>query len=733
MSAREEKQSRPATVAALDRSTSSPAKLFILGILLIAAVAIAYLPSWNGKPIWDDNAHITNSWLSSMRGLVRIWTEPGATQQYYPLVHTVFWIEHALWGDAVLTYHLLNILLLGLSAFVLYRILRLLEVPGAWLGAALFALHPVQVESVAWISELKNTLSGFFFLSSAFVYLRFNETRSRRAYAAACVLFLAGLLCKTVIAPLPAVLLVVLWWKRGSISWKRDVIPTVPLFGLGIGAGLFTALVERNLVGAQGAAFNLSILDRCLIAGRDFWFYLFKLIWPQKLTFIYPRWEIDARVWWQWLFPIAVVVTFALLWKMRTRTRAPLAAALIFAGLLFPALGFINVYPFLYSFVADHFQYLACAAPLALAGAAIALGLDAIDAKKKSLRRPIYAVPLVALGFLSWQQSRQYIDIETLWRTTIAKNPNCWMAFSNLGSYLLVRGNVDEAIADFRRALELRPDQSNDHNNLGKALQAKGRRAEAMGEFQTALRISPNDSPAENNIGAALLETGELDDAIEHLLKAVENRPRNAEAYINLGNAYLQKREIDSAIAAYSATLELPYDHAETHYSLGNAFRQKGDLDDSVLHYRLALELRPDYADAHNNLGNALRQQRKIAEAIREYEAALNYQPKSVIAENNLAWLLATAADPALRNGARAVQLAEQAVRDTGGGDPVLLHTLAAAYAENGDFDSATNAANAALAIADANGITSLAESLRSKIALFQAHSAYHEESTARQ
>ena len=733
MSARGEKQSRPAPTASVGSTSDSPAKTVVLGLLLIAAVAIAYLPAWNGKPIWDDNAHITSSWLSSVRGLVRIWTEPGATQQYYPLVHTVFWIEHAVWGDTTLPYHLLNIFLHGLSAFLLYRILRLLEVPGAWLAAALFALHPVQVESVAWISELKNALSGFFFLSAAFLYLKFDETRSYRTYAAAFVLFLAGLLCKTAIAPLPAVLLVVFWWKRGKIAWKQDVLPMLPVFAIGLVAGLFTAWVERKFVGAQGAAFNLSIVDRCLIAGRDFWFYLFKLVWPQKLTFIYPRWDIDARAWWQWLFPTAGLVMFALLWKLRTRTRAPFAAALIFAGLLAPALGFINVYPFLYSLVADHFQYLACIGPLTLAASGIALGLDRIGASGKSVRRPIYALLLLVLGFLSWRQSRQYIDIETLWRTTIGKNPKCWMAFSNLGSSLLARGNADEAVADFRKAIELRPEQSKDHGNLGRALLAKGRMAEAMDEFQTALRISPNDSDAENNIGAALLQNGELDDAIDHLLKAIQNRASNADAYINLGNAYLQKREIDSAIATYSATLQLPYDHAESEYSVANAFRQKGDLENAVVHYRRALELRPDYADAHNNLGNALRQQGRIADAIREYEAALNYQPRSIIAANNLAWLLATAANPGLRNGARAVQLAQQALRESGGNDPLLLHTLAAAFAENGDFDKAASAASEALAIADANGITSLADSLRSKIPLYQSHSAYHEDSTPRQ
>ena len=713
---------------ATTKSGRAPAqKLFVLGLLLIVSVAAAYFPAWNGKPIWDDNAHMTAPELRSAHGLFEIWTRIGATQQYYPLAHTVFWIEHSLWGDAVLPYHLLNILLHGLSAFVLYRILRTLDISGAWLAAALFALHPLQVESVAWISELKNTLSGFLFLCAAFTYLKFDESRDRGAYAAALVLFLAGMLCKTAIAPLPAVLLVVVWWKRGNIFWKRDAVPLLPFLGAGMGAGLLTAWVEHQFVGAQGSAFNLSILDRCLIAGRDFWFYLFKLLWPQKLTFIYPRWQINAGVWWQYLFLFALVLLLALLWYFRKRFRSPLAVALIFLGLLFPALGFINVYPFLYSFVADHFQYLACIGPLVLIGSGIANGLGALGLTQKLFRRAVYATLLILLGFLTWQQSRQYIDIETLWRTTISRNPDCWMAYSNLGSLLSERGKTDEAIADFRRAVELWPNQSKDHNNLGNALVQKGRIAEAIEEFQTALRISPNDPDAETNVGAALLRQGDATGAISHLRRAIEKFPQHAQARINLGNALLQTEQTDAAIEEYKKTLELPFDHAESHYSIAGALRKKGDLDEAIIEYRKAIELRPDYANAHNNLGNTLRQQGRIAEAVREYEAALKHDAGLFVAQNNLAWLLATAADPKLRNGRRAVELAEQAVVATNGSDPVFLHTLSAAYAEDGQFGKATAAAKDALEIAEANGITALAESLRSKLALYQAGSAYHE------
>jgi protein O-mannosyl-transferase len=708
-------------------AVKNPQWIWLFSLALIVATALAYLPAWNGKPIWDDNAHITQPELRSWHGLAEIWTQVGATQQYYPLVHTVFWIEQKLWGDSVVGYHLVNILLHALGAVVLLQILLRLKVPGAWLAAGLFALHPVQVESVAWISEVKNTLSGLFFFCSILAYLNFDQNRSRVAYFGSLALFLFGLMCKTAIAPLPAIILVVLWWRRGRLRLRDDVLPLLPFFGLGIGAGLLTAWVERTFVGAQGSAFNLSILQRCLIAARDFWFYLLKLLWPAKLTFIYPRWQISAGTWWQYLFPATLILLLAITWRLRQNFRGPLAGALVFLGLLFPALGFINVYPFIYSFVADHFQYLACVGPLTLLAAGITMALDSVAPGKIFLRPTVYTVLLLTLGLLSWRQSRDYRDIETLWRTTIARNPDCWMAYSNLGSFQSGRSNVDEAIRDFRKALELWPNQSKDHNNLGKALVEKGRFAEAMDHFQTALRISPDDPDTESNLGAALLQQGDVEEAISHLRRAVEKWPRHAQAHINLGNALLQKRKADAAIAEYRKTLALPFDHAETLYSIGNALRQKGNVEEAIIQYRTAIGLRPDYANAHNNLANALRQTGQIEEAVHEYEAALKSEPGSILTQNNLAWLLATSSNASVRDGAKAVRLAEQADRLTGGNDPIILHTLAAAYAENRQFSEAVEAAQRALELADANGITSLAESLRSKLALYQAETAYHD------
>ena len=346
---------------------------WLKGWLLLIAVIFVYQPVWHGKPIWDDDAHLTPPALRSSRGLARIWIEPGATQQYYPLVHSIFWVEHKLWDDATLGYHLINILLHAFSALLFWKILRQLQVPGAYLAAAMFALHPICVESVAWISEIKNTLSGAFYLGAALVYLRFDRTRNGKFYFFALGLFLLGLMSKTVIATLPAALLVVFWWQRGKLSWKQDVLPLIPFFMLGIGAGLFTAWVERKYVGASGSGYDFTFIERLLIAGRAIWFYLGKLIWPVDLTFIYPRWHVSQTVWWQCVFPITALLVSAGLWLLSRRNRAPLAAWLFFVGTLFPAMGFFNVFPFCYSFVADHFQYLACIGLITLAAAGIAI------------------------------------------------------------------------------------------------------------------------------------------------------------------------------------------------------------------------------------------------------------------------------------------------------------------------------------------------------------------------
>jgi hypothetical protein len=282
------------------------------------------------------------------------------------------------------------------------------------------------VESVAWISELKNTLSGTLYLGSALAYLSFYRESKKAFYAVALGLFLLALMAKTVVATLPAALLLVIWWKQGSLLWKRDTLPLVPFFIVGIGFGLLTAWVEQNLVGARGSEFDFSNIERFLIAGRAFWFYLEKLLWPVNLIFIYPRWDVNERVWWQYLFPAALLfLLLTALWARRWR--GTLVGVLFFAGTLFPALGFFNAYPFRFSYVADHFQYLASIGPIAVAGAGITTALDFLKKRNRFLGPLIYGTLIATLGVLTWRQAAMYKDTETLFRTTIERNPACWM------------------------------------------------------------------------------------------------------------------------------------------------------------------------------------------------------------------------------------------------------------------------------------------------------------------
>jgi hypothetical protein len=329
----------------------------VVGLGLLTLLVMVYLPALQGGMLWDDAAHVTTPELRSLHGLGRIWSELGATQQYYPVLHTVFWIEHRLWGESMVGYHLINLMLHAAAAGLFWRVLRELKLAGAGLAALLFAFHPVCVESVAWISEQKNTLSLVFYLLAALNYLRFEQTRSARGYAWALGFFLLALGTKSVTATLPAALLVLIWWRRGELRWGRDWRPLLPWLVVGAGAGLFTAWVERNLIGATGADYELTLPLRVLLAGRVVIFYLGKLVWPENLIFIYPRWTLDPVIWWQLLLPFGCLAALVALIVKPTRHRGWLTALLLFGGTLFPVLGFFNLYPFAYSYVADHFQY----------------------------------------------------------------------------------------------------------------------------------------------------------------------------------------------------------------------------------------------------------------------------------------------------------------------------------------------------------------------------------------
>ena len=694
------------------------------GGLIVLLVFLAYLPALRGGFVWDDETYVThNPTLHNLDGLQRIWFEVGAVPQYYPMVHTTFWLEYHLWGLNPFGYHLVNILLHAMAAILLWQVLLRLRIRGAWLAAVLFALHPVCVESVAWITERKNVLSAVFYFAAALAYLRFapleqNDSGRQRWgwHRVALVLFMAALLSKTVTCSLPAALLLVCWWKKGRLR-QNDIMPLLPFFATGVALGLLTAWMEKHHVGAQGAEWSLTFADRCLIAGRALWFYAGKLVWPAHLTFIYPRWVIEPAGWWQWLFPVATIGVVAGLWLARRRIgKGPLVAVLFFAGTLGPALGFVNVYPMRYSFVADHFQYLAGVGLITLCAAGLA-----------RIPRVIPATLVVLLGALTWQQAGIYRNPETLWRDTLAKNPDCWMAHNNLGHLLSNQGHIEEAMEHYHKAIQIDPNSYETLGNLGNTLATLGRFDEAIKNYRKFIQINPNDAAALNNLALALVAQGRFDEAIENYYKAIQINPDYPDAQYNLGIALAAKGRSDEAIENYRNAIQINPNNCEALDNLGMVLTARGQFDEAIGDFRQAIQINSDRPDTFYHLGMTLGQLGRTREAMAQYREALRLNPNLAGALNNLAWVLAASPDAELRNGAEAVRLAERACELTHYGEPLFIGTLAAAYAEAGRFPEAVTTAEKAEQIATIAGSKTLAEKNRQLLELYRAGKPYHE------
>jgi len=545
------------------RLSITPRALAWLGAAatLAAWTIFAYWPAWHGGFIWDDDRYVTHNYLLiAPDGLRRIWFSLDAPSQYFPLAYTVLRIERSLWDLNPVGYHWVNILLHLGNALLVWCILARLKVPGAWLAAAIFALHPVQVESVGWISELKNVLMGFFFLLTLLTWIEYVDAthkHRRILYLAALVFYLLALSAKATACTLPAALLLVLWLKQKPIG-RRALLEIIPFVVLALGIGLVAVWWEKYHQGTRMLV-SLGPVERLLIASRAIWFYLGKIFWPAKLTFIYPQWRIDPTNPIAYLWPIAVAVAVVLIfYGRRFFGRSVEVAALFFVMTLGPLLGFVMLYTFRYTFVADHYQYLASIGPIALASA----GLVTLSRLSRTLQRLVggtsFAI-LIGLGLLTWRQSATYRDAETLWRTTIAKNPGCWMAYNNLGVVQFEKGNVEDAIEKYQQSLGLHPDYPEAHYNLG----------------------------------SALLQNGYADEAIRHCEEALKIQPNEPDAHIVLGNAFMAKQDVDRAIAHYEQALTLRPEDSNAHYNLGIALQEKGETDRAAREYEKARQYEP--------------------------------------------------------------------------------------------------------------------------------------------
>lgn len=667
-------------------------RLAAAGLLVIMTLA-AYLPALGAGFVFDDRLYVTeNPRLGSLEGLGQIWTvveQKEAQHQYYPLTSSGFWLQHQIWGLRPFGYHLVNVLLHAANAVLLWRLLRRLGVPGAWLAGAVFALHPVHVQSVAWVSELKNVLSTLFFLSSLLAFVRFFELghssvvgrppdRGKRdwtVYGVGLALFCCALLSKTVTCSLPVVLLLILWWKRDRLT-RRDVMPLLPMVVIGAGFLAMTVYLESTYIGAFGGRFDQSWLERCLVAGRAVWFYAAKLAWPQSLMFVYPRWEIDPGAGWQYLPLLCAVAVLVLLWRARERIgKGPLVAIVCFLVTVAPV-SFVDVAYMRLSFVADHWQYWGSMAliPLGVAGLVRLRRWEA----GRWVGTVAAPVAISVLWGMTWQRAHVFESPETLWRDTLARNPDAWVAHNNLGIALSERGAYEAAIQHHLQALALHPDYVAGHYNLAKAYRGQGRLQEAIDHYRAALRLAPDSGPAYNNLGEAYQAHGQLDEAIRAYRQAIRVSPDSVLGHYNLGLALQAQGRLDEAVGHYQEALRHAPDSARVHNNLGEALRAQGRLDEAVEHYAEAIRLQPNAPDAHYRMGLALEAAGRRDAAIGHFQEAARLNPESTVAQYKLglAYQAQGRMDEAVRHFRRALPQ---------GPDPADVHNhLGAALAQQG-------------------------------------------------
>jgi len=675
-----------------------------IGAAIIAAVTIlAYWPAINAGFIWDDDSYVTqNPLVQEPEGLWRIWI-PRQTPQYYPAVFTTFWIEFHIWGLRPLGYHFVNVLLHIANALLVWRLCVMLRIPGAWLIGAVFAVHPINVESVAWITERKNVLSGFFYLSAAMMYLRFENARERREpasdfrgvwgrYALALILFVLALLSKTVTCSLPAALILMMLWQRRRLSVQR-LAPLVPMFIIGLALALNTAMIEREHVGAEGVNFAFSIADRILIASRALLFYPWKMLWPHPLMFIYPRWTIDeSSVWSYWTVAVVALIGAAALWGYWRGWRGPALALAYYAGTILPALGFFNVYPMLFSFVADHFAYLASLGIITVVIAALTTVV------RTPRRLAIVAATLLPiLATLTMRQSTAYLNAETLWRDTVEKNPDSWMPHNNLANQVILRAAkaiesgdqaagqalLDEAMHHVQRALELRPHYREAMSNMASLLMMQGRSEDALNYAQLALRhIEEYQAP--------IIAKRGLENPIS---------PPRASALWEVARLQELLNRDDDAMANYLAARQ---------WNPRDSLIQKETFRFLIEHGKQALQ-----QDRHGDADRLFRELHVQAEG----------DDQRLDAGYWLAHFLSTCPDATFRNPDEAVRVAEdlhrqsvQAQRES----PFILGVLAAAYASAGRFDDAARAGEEGLKMARQLGRTDVAGELERQLNLYR-------------
>ncbi|MGD1001534.1 MAG: tetratricopeptide repeat protein [Candidatus Brocadiia bacterium] len=663
---------------------------FLPAALIVAAVLLAYAPVFRAGFIWDDDKFLTeNPLIHAPDGLYRFWftAEP---PDYFPLTSSMLWFEWRLWGPNAFGYHLVNVLLHAASAVLLWRVLLRLKVPGAWLAGLLFAVHPVAVESVAWITERKNTLPMVFYLASILAYLRFEDgcshhddtTDGNPQYLFSLGLFLLALLAKTSVVMLPAVLLLCAWWRRGKVT-ARDLLRMVPFFALSLALGLVTVwfqwhnAIGHEMIRTEGAA------SRVAGAGWIVWFYLYKILLPAGLCAAYPLWEVDGSSVLCFL-PIALLAaTTALLWAGRRRWGSgPLVAWAYFMVLLLPVLGFVEMTFMELSLVADHLQYAAMPGILALAAGLLACvmerpGAPARRSPREGRWRPVAVAAagalVLACAALTFCRTFVYHDEETLWRDTLAKNPKAWIAKVNLSDLLLRRATApgadsaallaeagryrQEAIRNLDQAIVLRPDDAQAYLDRGN-IQVEARRyAEGIYDYDQAIALKPDYVAAWYNRGNSYFSAGRSAEALRDLDQAIALNPDFAEAYVNRANIHAAAGRYDEALRDYDRAIALKPAYAAAWFHRGNVYAKAGRPEEALRDLDQAIELRPGYAEEWFIRGNVYAKAGHPEDALRDLDQAIALKPDYAEAYVNRGIIHASAGrqDQALRDYDQAI------------------------------------------------------------------------------
>jgi len=634
--------------AKTERKNFAPAR-WLVPVIVALLTGVAFLPALeNGFVNWDDDRNFLLNFHYRGLGLDELrWMFAPYWGHYTPLTWMTLGLDYLVWGMDPAGYHFTNVLLHVATAVTFYfltiQLLRLAaggvgEDKAVWVGAAfaalLFSVHPLRVESVAWITERRDVLSGLFYVLTILAYLKAGDGvgSGRRWYWVSVVLCACALLSKSMAVSIPVVLLIldvyplkrlgggVGWWSVSARHAYREKIPFVLLAGLASAI----ALAGVSHLHPTSPPIDRAPLDRLMIPGYVLGFYLWKMVAPLNLSPVYPMAIRSATFIWS---HILVLIIMVLTFSLRRRLPGLLAAWLTYVAILLPVIGIVRISDHI---TADRFTYLSCLGWAILAGAGIFYCWRPLVRRRFGLRTFVFlngvaAVVVVGLGGMTWKQAQVWHDSETLWRHAVSAGPESEIAHNNLGIAMRNRGELGEAIKHYREALRINPDSVEGHNNLGIAMLNRGELGEAIKHFRQVLRINPAVAQAYNNLGIAMFKQGELGEAIKHYREALRIDPTIAQAHYNLGRTMSKRGELGGAIKHYREALRINAAYAPAHNNLGHALLKEGKPTAATEHFCQALRL--GHALAQQYLTAALAGHGKRKDAV-EYCRELNPDPK---------------------------------------------------------------------------------------------------------